>query len=159
ALAMNPNGQSYWWGPVAHQAEEIRRVLENCELFYKSPCVLAAIDDAVQKLDPAANPVSAFAALGNELDPSKVPFLSDAARKGLAAALEKARTSSPQYMALALHPRNGWFLKVDPAFASQADADNAALTACVNFTPPNKFWNRGSCLLFSEGTQIVANLP
>jgi hypothetical protein len=159
ALAMNPNGHGYWWGAVAHQAEAIRRVLENCELSNKSPCVLAAIDDAVQKVDPAAKPVSAFAELGNELDPNKVPFLSDAARKSLAASLENARKSSPQYMALALNPRNVWFLKFDPAFASQADADDAALAACVSFTPPNKYWNRGSCLLFSQGTQIVANLP
>lgn len=159
ALAMNANGQSYWWGPIDSQSEAARRALENCEFSNKSPCVLAAVDDAIQKPDAAAKPVSAFATLGNELDPGKVPFLSGAARKRLAGSLVQARKNSLQHMALALHPRNGWFLKVDPAYTSQADADTAALAACVNFSPPNKFWNRGSCFLFAEGMQIVGNLP
>ena len=66
ALAINPNGQIYWWGPEANPTEVSRRALENCELSYKQTCVLAVIDDAVQKLDPAAKLVSAFAALGRQ---------------------------------------------------------------------------------------------
>ncbi len=159
ALAINQSGQIYWWGAEGQQAEISRRTLENCELISKSPCVLGAISEVVQKLNLTSKPVSAFAALGSQLDPNKVPFLSDAMRKSLATALDKARDTSPKYMALALNPRNAWFLKFDPEFKSQEEADNAALTACVNFPPPNRVWNRGACLLFAQGLQIVANLP
>ena len=159
ALAMNPAGRSYWWGLDAKQAEISRRALEDCELSYKSPCVLAAVGDVIQKWDAAATSVSAFATLASELDPAKVPFLSEAGRNGLAVSLEKARNSSAKFMALALHPRNGWYLRADPEFASQADADNAALAACVNVMPPDKWWRRGSCLLFAQGTKIIVDLP
>ena len=159
ALAIHTGGGTYWWGPEPQQAEASRRALENCELSYKSPCVLAALDNVIQKHDPTAIPASAFANLGRDLDPDKVPFLGDAARKRLSARYLQARKNTLQYLAVALHPRNGWYIKVDPSFASQADANSAALSACVNVAPPNRWWNRGSCLLFSEGSKIVANLP
>ena len=159
ALAINPNGQTYWWGPVESQAEASRRALENCEFSNKSPCVLGAVGDLVQKWDVAIKPVSVFAALGNEIDPRKTPFLREGARKQFATTLAGARKNTRQYTAVALHPRGGWFVSVDPSYTSQADADNAALAACVKWPPPNKFWSRGSCFLFSQGTQIVGNFP
>ena len=159
ALAVHSNGNTYWWGPTANQKEASRRALENCEFSNKSPCVLAALDHNIQKVDPDAKPLSAFSDFGAELDPGKVPFLSDAARANLAKSYLQSQKATLQYKALALHPRNGWYLKVDPSYASQADANNAALSACVNVAPPNRFWSRGACFLYAEGSRIVATLP
>ena len=159
ALAINADGGLYWWGAVASTTEASRRALEDCELFQKSPCVLGAVDNVIQKPNTGASAGSAFAGLGNELEPDKVPFLSDAARKKLASVYRQERKNGLQYMALALHPRNGWYLKVDPSFKSQEDADAAALSDCAKAVPPNRYWKRSSCLLFAEGSRVVANLP
>lgn len=158
AIAANPNGGSYWWTAV-NATEASRRALENCELSQRSPCLLAAVDDVVQTVDPTIAPASAFANLGSELDPATVPFLSETERRKLAKAYAQERKQTFQYMALALHPRNAWFLKVDPSYKSQEEANEAALNACVNVTPPRASWRRNACLLYAEGSRVVVTLP
>ena len=117
------------------------------------------MDDVIQTSDLNVDPTSAFANQSTELDPHTVPFLSEAERRKLAKTYAQERKQTLQFMALALHPRNAWFLKVDPSYKSQEEANEAALSACVSVTPPRASWRRNACLLYAEGNRVVATLP
>jgi hypothetical protein len=159
ALAINAKGVTYWWGPVATEREASRRALENCELKQRLPCVLVAVDDVIKKSDLTAAPPSAFAEVGRDFDPERVPFLSDAARKKLDEAYLEALRTGVQFVALALNPRNAWYLSADVSAKSQEEANESALRACASAAPRDRYWRRDFCLLYAEGARVVSTFP
>jgi hypothetical protein len=159
ALAMGAKGATYWWGPVASEKEASRRALENCELKQRLPCILAAVDDVIQKPDLTATPTSAFAEVGMDFDSEHVPFLSEAARTKLKEAYLEAPGTGMQYVAVALNPRNAWYLSADVAAKSQEEANDSALRACVSAASRDRYWRRDFCFLYAEGARVVSNFP
>jgi hypothetical protein len=166
AMAINPNGRLQWWAGQGSDAEASRRALESCEFAQKSPCVLAIVGNAVQKIDRAAVPVSAFAGIGDEFDQSKVPFLGDESRAALAASIVAAqRLPTHNVLIVVLHPRGQWWTqwnnygsaKTGRGNELRAEAD--ALHECRSSRPPDKSWSASDCILYAQDNKVVAKLP
>lgn len=133
--------------PNAMAAEE--GTLEGCQLRSGEPCVLLAVNEAVQPAEVALRR-RAMPRLGYDgpFDPEKIPAVSAAVRTRADVAGYRA---APGHKAAALHPWGRLFV-ADRA-ASQRQAEEAALSAC-NGDPDRK--NRdGSCFLYAAGDRVV----
>ena len=130
----------------------VESALENCQIVHGNPCVLLAIDDAVQPLPADGNwprrdmPRVNYA---GSFDPAQIPGALPGLRER-ADVLDYRTAPSPK--AVAFLPSGGRVFIVTGA-ASQRAAEEAALLACAAEPRPNSA--DSPCLLYAVGDQVV----
>ena len=136
--------------PTIEDAETA--ALEQCQVFYGKPCVLLAVDEAVQPI-PATGDWPrrdmARARYAGSFDPGQIPGFRPAMRER--ADIVKYR-SAPSPKAVAYHPGGGRVFTVTGA-GSQRAAEEQALDACNS--DPTRDRANGSCFLYAVGDQVV----
>lgn len=151
AMALWPSGASWrtsnWGSPAI--AEE--RVLEACQVRYGGPCVLIAVNDALQP-QPASGdwprrPMPRVAYAG-KFDPQHIPAINETVRQRQDVAGYAAKQGAK---AAALHPQGRVFIVTDAV--TQRAAEERALAECN--TDPQRSIQAGPCLLYAAGDQVV----
>jgi class 3 adenylate cyclase len=136
------------WGTAA-LAEE--RSLEACQVRHGEPCVLLAVNDAVQPVPADGNwprrPMTRVA-YGGLFDPEQIPAVNTALRQRADVA---AYRDKPGPKAAAFHPWGRLFVVIDAA--NQRAAEELALATCSS--DPDRKGESGPCLLYAVGNQVV----
>jgi hypothetical protein len=149
ALAGSQEAQSNWmnqgWSPVELAREN---VLEACQMFYGTPCVLLALDDqlgnnANDELAPVDMPRVTY---DRFYDPNQIPAISRADRQR---ADIIAYTSAMGAKAAAIHPRGKIFLVTRAA--DSATAQTQALASCN--ADPGRYG--APCFVYAVENQVV----
>jgi len=126
--------------------------LEQCQVFFGKPCVLLAVDEAVQPA-PANGDWPrrdmARARYAGNFDPEQIPGLRPVVRERADIANYR---SAPGSKAAAYHPGGGRVFVVSGA-ATQRAAEEEALKSC-NVAPTRNAAD-GSCFLYAVGDQVV----
>jgi class 3 adenylate cyclase len=136
--------------PTVEDAETA--ALEQCQVFFGKPCILLAVDEAVQPV-PANGDWPrrdmARARYAGNFDPAQIPGLRPVARQRADIANYR---SAPSPKAAAYHPGGGRIFTTSGA-ASQRTAEEEALRACNN--DPTRNGAEGFCFLYAVGDQVV----
>jgi class 3 adenylate cyclase len=136
------------WGTAA-LAEE--RSLEACQVRHGEPCVLLAVNDAVQPVPADGNwPRRPMARVGFDglFDPQQIPATNSNTRQRADVA---GYRDKPAPKAVAFHPWGRLFVVTDAA--GQRAAEEQALAACNS--DPERKGEGGPCLLYAVGNQVV----
>jgi hypothetical protein len=126
-----------------------RHALESCEVRYGAPCVLLAVDDALQPQaitqTPRAMPRVAYDGV---FDPEKIPTVGEVVRKRPDVVGYRDANGAK---AAAFHPRGRLF--VVTGAANQREAEQKALANCTDDPPRGD--QDGQCFLYAAGNQVV----
>jgi uncharacterized caspase-like protein len=148
ALAVNLSANAAWRGGGYESAQEAQDVvLESCEVFFGTQCLLVALDDGATSeagAGPRAIPRVQYA---GQFDPQRIPGVREGLRRrpDLVGYL-----SAPSYKAAAYHPAGRVF--VVTRAANQRAAEEAALAAC-NQDPTRN--GGGPCYLYASSNEVV----
>ena len=153
AEAASPEASGIWRTAMRPTSEDAEAAaLEQCQVFYGTPCVLIAVDETVQPM-PANGDWQrrdmARADYAGNFDPEQIPGLRPAARER--ADIAKYR-SAPGPKAAAYHPGGGRVFTVSAA-GSQRAAEEQVLAACNS--DPIRDRAGGACFLYAVGDQVV----
>ena len=130
----------------AFAAEE--RALETCQVFLGEPCVLLAVDDAVQSATVITTKRSmARATYQGPFLPERIPAHESVKSRADVVAYRTAQAPK----AAAYHPWGRLFIVVDAS--SQREAEQKALDECNADPQRNK--QDGPCFLYAAGNQVV----
>jgi hypothetical protein len=151
AIAAHPPANTWrvsgWATPVL--AEE--RSLEACQARWGEPCVLLAVNDAVQPVPADGNwlrrPMPRVAYDG-PFDPQQIPAITANTRQRADVA---GYRDKPGPKAVAFHPWGRLFVVTEAS--SQRNAEEQALSACNS--DPERKGESGRCLLYAVGNQVV----
>jgi hypothetical protein len=121
--------------------------LEACQIYYKEPCILVAVDDAIAAdvRTPSDMPRLSYSGL---FDPAQIPTIDDLVRKRTDIASYRSQ-KLPK--AVALHPWGRIFIAVGTD--GQRQAEELALKQC-NDDPTRKRVN-GPCFLYAAGDSVI----
>jgi hypothetical protein len=149
ALAAYPPASTWrsasWASPTL--AEE--RALEGCEVRHGRPCVLVAVDEALQPAEAMAirRPMPR-ATYDGPFDPERIPAIEDTVRRRPDVAGYR-NAKSPK--AAAFHPSGRLFVATDGT--SQREVEDRVLGDCM--ADPQRNVQAGPCFLYAVGDQVV----
>jgi len=153
AQAASPDPPGTWRSAMRPTAEDAETAaLEQCQVFHGQPCVLLAVDEAVQPVPPGGSwphrdmPRARY--IGS-FEPAQIPGLRPAARERADIANYR---SAPGPKAAAYHP-NGGRVFIVSGTATQHAAEEEALKAC--HADPSRNGADGLCFLYAIGDQVV----
>lgn len=155
ALAANRDRAGSWRVTAsAAEAAEVQEVtLERCQIYYGSPCVLVAVNAALQTPPSGQDwPVADMprARHTSRFDAAQLPGLTAGSRLILAPELNAyATTQGPR--AIALHPRGLVFIEREAA--NQRAAEEQALRRCNE--DPARAGRDGPCYLYAVAERVV----
>jgi hypothetical protein len=130
------------------EAEE--SVLERCEVFAGSPCVLIAVNDDIKYLgNGQASPAMPRVHYAGSFDPERVPSVPQGVRQRPDVV---NYLSAPNSKAAAYNPSSQLFIATGAA--NQRAAEEQALAAC-NDDPSHNQQRDGPCYLYASGTAVV----
>lgn len=148
AVAVNPiRRRSLRFTSLPEDSEAGEMVLERCQIFFATPCLLVAVDG---RLTPGrraeAMPRVVYA---GSFDPAQVPGQAPSRRQP---GSDLARyVAGRDHKAMAIHGSGRLYWRTGAA--SAADAEEAALQACTQAsTRANR---EGPCLLYAVGDRVV----
>lgn len=151
AIAVNPARRATWRGAGFPMPDGVGdAVMERCQMFYASPCILVAIDRTLQR------PPSGWASqsmprvvYNGPYDPERVPGLSTAER----AANESIRgyRTMGANRAMAIHPRGRVFAQ--GGVPTRQEAEATVLRICNEEARRDNL--EGGCYLYATGDRVV----
>jgi len=151
AEAASPEASGTWRTALRPTIEDAETAaLEQCQVFYGKPCVLLAVDEAVQPIPTTGDwprRDMARARYAGSFDPGQIPGFRPAMRER-ADILEYCSAPGPK--AAAYHPGGG---RVFYRHRSRQPAEEQALDACNS--DPTRDRANGSCFLYAVGDQVV----
>ena len=151
AASLQPRG--FWRSANRPTSEDAATsALENCQIFYGSPCALVAIDDTILQVEPGENwPVHDMPRVrySGEFNPLLIPGIRADFRER---ADITGYHAAPGPKAAAFHPTGGRLFTVITA-ANQRTAEEGALRACNS--DPERNGKDGPCFLYAIGNEIV----
>jgi hypothetical protein len=153
AFAVTPDRGETWRATglaSPDMAEEV--VLERCQVRYRVPCLLFAVDDAIRS-PPAGSEwtrrdMARVRGATGEFDAERIPGLTDVRRR-MPGVSGYGGAREPK--AMAIHPWGRVF--VVTGAVSQEKADSDALAACD--ADPGRAGRDGPCLLYASGNRVV----
>jgi class 3 adenylate cyclase len=151
AIAAFPPSSSWRASGQGNPRAAEERVLEGCEARYGEPCVLVAVDDAIEAPPPngkwprRAMPRAEYQGL---FDPQQIPAATEALRLRPDVASYRAMQG---VKAAAYHPWGRIFIAAGPM--TQREAEERALAECN--ADPQRNGQAGSCFLYAVGDQVV----
>jgi hypothetical protein len=148
AIAINPGtGQVYYWfGRTLFSGIE-SGAREACEVYYDAPCRIAAVNNTLLPATDVAPANAPRVAYSGAFDPLKIPAIEVWVRDS-PSVVEYLSASGAK--AMAIHLTGRVFTAIGKA--SRAEADEAALDACVAGQPD---WGGGPCYLYASGDRVV----
>ena len=151
AIAVFPPSSSWRVLGLENPAVAEEHVLEGCQTRHGGPCVLVAVDEAIQV--PASDghwPYRTMPRAGYEglFDPQQIPSATEALRQRSDVAGYRATQGAK---AAAFHPWGRVFIATGTA--TQWQAEDKALAECN--ADPQRNGQGGSCLLYAVGDQVV----
>ncbi len=146
AIAVHPpTGRGFHWSGVDSAAHAERWALEGCQAQYASPCILLAVEDALQAPDPAAAPPRPMerVAYAGPFQVGMLPWRLEIEPEAL------AYPNLGGEKAIAVRPR-GARLAVSSGKKTIVEAEREALTWC----------NQGQdaldpCFLYASGMKVI----
>jgi hypothetical protein len=151
ALAVNPERQTSFRVQGFSSAEDAETVLlERCQLTFRTPCILVAVNDAVVPEELAARRRDmARLQHAGAYDPERVPGIAQRRRPEMEELTRYAQ--APGAKAMALHPQGR--VTVASGARSPTEAANRALAACRSMAQRERLV--GTCLLYAQGDEVV----
>ncbi|MEI8394975.1 MAG: caspase family protein [Rhodospirillaceae bacterium] len=120
-----------------------RRVLERCEYYNKSACVLYSVNGIVLQPETSTpNPTPAPIQKNGHFDPATVPFITQSSRDTKMPAFASGR----EHKALAIHPSGAWASVT--ARPSVEAAREAALQNCTKH-------REDGCIIYAVDDEVV----
>lgn len=150
AFAVNIAKGEYWQtADQDNKAVTGERALEGCQLHFKSPCRLLAInDELVQLTGQGADQDMPRLNYSGGFDPAQFPIVKDEVRKRPDI---QSYLSAPRSKATAINSIGQMF--VVSGFSTDRDAANGALARCD--VSPGRKKSDGPCYLYSLNNDVV----
>jgi hypothetical protein len=153
AQTASPETPGTWRSAMRPTVEDAETAaLEQCQVFFGKPCVLLAVDEAVQPVPRGGDwprRDMARARYAGSFDPGQIPGLGPAVRERVDITNYR---SAPSPKAAAYHPTGGRVFTISEA-ATQRAAEEEALNACN--IDPSRHGVDGLCFLYAVGDQVV----
>jgi hypothetical protein len=148
AIAVTSSKRTWRVGSRSSAESAAAADLEGCQLYYREPCILAAVDNEIITGDKAS-PSDMFRTRHSGLfDPDQIPAIDNLARKRTDIA--SYRSQKPP-KAAALHPWGRLFIAVGTG--NQREAEELALRQCNN--DPTRKGRDGPCFLYAVGDLVI----
>jgi hypothetical protein len=149
AVAVAPTSKRTWRVGNRSSAESATAAdLEGCQLYYREPCILAAVDNEIITEDKTS-PSDMFRTRHSGLfDPDQIPAVDDLARKRTD--IVSYRSQKPP-KAIAFHPWGRMYIVVGTG--NQREAEELALQQCNN--DPTRKGRDGPCFLYAVGDLVI----